>query len=87
VPTEPTAEPLPPLDTELIPPQVSREPKVAKEKTKVRFAEDILAPGPAKPVPKSRKKKKGTPSREDTEGIRHRKHHRQLEIPTEEEEY
>ena len=88
VPTEPTAEPLPPLDTKLIPPQVSLEPKVAKEKAKVRFAEDILAPGPTKPVPKSRKKKKGAPVRAETsEGIKRRKHRRESEIPLDEEEY
>ena len=87
-PTESTAEPLPPLDTEFIPPQVSLEPEVAEEKAKVRFAEDILAPGPVKPVPKSRKKKKGAPARAETgEGIKRRKQRREPEIPLDEEEY
>ena len=86
--TEATGEPLPPLDTEFIPPQVSLEPEVAKEKTKVRFAEDILVPGPTKPVPKSRKKKKGAPVRAETgEGIKRKKRHRESEIPLDEEEY
>ncbi len=82
---ESAAEPVP--VTEIIPPVVSLEPEVAAEKPQVRFAEDILAPGPAKSVPKSRKKKKGTPGKEDTEGIRHRKHRRQIEISTDDEEY
>jgi len=87
VSTEATVEPLPVLDTEFIPPQVSLEPDVAVEKPKVRFAEDILVPGPTKPVPKSKKKKKSTHGREDAEGIRQRKHRRQLEVPMEDEEY
>jgi N utilization substance protein A len=82
---ESAAEPVP--VTEIIPPVVSLEPEVAAEKPQVRFAEDILAPGPAKSVPKSRKKKKGTPGKEDTEGIRRRKHRRQIEISTDDEEY
>jgi len=84
--TEATAEPLPPLDTEFIPPQVSFEPEVAEEKAQVRFAEDIL---PSKPVPKSRrKKKKGVPDREETsEGTKRRKQPREPEIPLDEEEY
>ena len=88
VPAESTAELLPSLDTEFIPPQVSLEPEVAEEKAKVRFAEDILAPGPTKPVPKSRKKKKGAPARaEPAEGIKRRKQRREPEIPLDEEEY
>ena len=87
VSTEATAEPIPAIDTELIPPQVSSKPDITVEKPQVRFAEDILAPGPTKPVPKSKKKKKVTHGREDTEGIRRRKHRRQLEVPTEDEEY
>jgi len=87
-PAEAAGEPLPPLDTEFMPPQVSLEPKVAAEKPRVRFAEDITVPGPTKPVPKSRKKKKGTTAREETgDGIKRRKQHRELEIPIDEEEY
>ncbi len=87
VSTEVAAKPLPALDTELVSPPVASEPEVAVEKRQVRFAEDILAPGPSKPVPKSRKKKKGTPGREDAEGIRHKKHRRQPEVSTDDEEY
>ena len=86
--TEVTGEPLPPLDTEFVPPQVSLEPKVAAEKPRVRFAEDILVPGPTKPVPKSRKKKKGVPAKEGTgESIKRRKRRQEPEISLDEEEY
>jgi len=86
--TEVKGEPLPPLDTEFVPPQVSLEPKVAVEKPRVRFAEDILVPGPTKPVPKSRKKKKGVPAKEGTgESIKRRKRRREPEVSLDEEEY
>jgi N utilization substance protein A len=87
VSTKATTEPLPALETEFIPPQVSFEPTVTTEKPRLRFAEDILAPEPAKPIPKAKKKKKGAPGMEETEGIRHRKHRRQLEDLTGDEEY
>ena len=86
--TEVTGEPLPPLDTEFVPPQVSLKPKVAAEKSRVRFAEDILVPGPTKPVPKSRKKKKGVPAKEGTgESIKRRKRRQEPEVSLDEEEY
>ncbi len=84
---EAEAAPEPVPVAEIISPVVSPEPEVAAEKPQVRFAEDILVPGPAKSVPKSRKKKKGTPGKGDTEGIRRRKHRRQIEISTDDEEY
>ena len=86
--TEVAGEPLPPLDTEFVPPKVSLKPKVAAEKPRVRFAEDILVPGPTKPVPKSRKKKKGVPAKEGTgESIKRRKRRMEPEISLDEEEY
>ncbi len=51
------AEPLPALDTAFISPPASLESPVV-EKPRLRFAEDILAPGPTKPQAKSKKKKK-----------------------------
>ena len=83
------AEPLPALDTASIPPPVSFEPEVAAEKPQVRFAEDILAPVPIKPVPKSRKKKKkGAQDKEEAgAGIKRKKQRRELEVPMDEEEY
>ncbi|GAG62015.1 unnamed protein product, partial [marine sediment metagenome] len=60
-PLEEAAEPLPATDGTFIPPQVPFEPQAAAEKPQVRFAEDILVPGPTKPETKSKKrKKKGT---------------------------
>jgi len=83
------AEPLPALDTASIPPPVSLQPEVAAEKPQVRFAEDILAPVPIKPVPKSRKKKKkGAQDKEEAgAGIKRKKQRRELEVPMDEEEY
>ena len=75
------AEPMPALDTEFITPPVS-----VKEKPQVRFAEDILTSIPTKPVPKSKKKKKGVPVRTDTDELRKPKHRRQTDIPGGEEE-
>ncbi len=84
VSAETTAEPLPSLNAEFTSPQVSFEPEVTAEKLQVRFAEDILPSKPA--APKSKKKKKGTPGKEDAEGIRRRKHRRQLEVSVDDEE-
>jgi N utilization substance protein A len=76
------AEPLPALDT----PFVSSPPAV--EKPKLRFAEDILSPGPTKPQAKSkRKKKKGVQERkneEDGSGVK--KVHREPEIYIDDED-
>ena len=79
-------EPLPALDTQLIPPEVA--PPVTADKSQLRFAEDILAPRPVKTGAKSRKKKKkGTYGREVAEdGVRLKKQRRGVEIVGEEEE-
>jgi N utilization substance protein A len=84
---EPEGEPIPALETELIPPQITFEPEVSAEKRHVRFAEDIIVSGAAKPVSKSKKKKKGTAVKEDVEGIRRRKHRRQIDFSLDDEEY
>jgi len=84
---EEVGEPLPPLDTQFIPPEV--EPQVTADKPQLRFAEDILVSRPPKPGAKPRKKKrKSTYEREGTEdGVRVKKQRRGLEIIDEEEEY
>ena len=70
------AEPLPALDTAFV------SPSPVVEKPKLRFAEDILAPGPTKPQAKSKKKKKkGVQERKNEEdGSGARKLHRESEI-------
>jgi len=81
--TEADAEPLPSLDSEFAPP-VAPEPEV-DEKARLRFVEDIM---PAKPVPKSKqRKKKGTREREETEEGTRRRKRREQEIKIDEEEY
>ncbi len=82
------AEPLPALDTAFISPPASFESPRAAEKPRLRFAEDILAPGPAKPQAKSKKrKKKGVQDRESEEdGIGIRKPRRESEISIDEDE-
>jgi len=84
-----TAEPLPPLDTEFVSPEVLPEPQVTVGKPQIRFAEDIVVSGPTKPEAKSRrKKKKVTPGREAEDGIKLRKARRVPEIVEgEDEEY
>ena len=84
---EAAAEPLPPLDATLVPPEAVLEPQATSEKAQIRFAEDILVSGPTKPVAKSRKrKKKVTPDRGTAEdGIRLRKRRQESEILDEEE--
>ncbi len=74
------AEPVPALNTESITPPVT-----VVVKPQVRFAEDILTTAPPKPVSKSKKKKKGVPTRSDTGELRKPKHRRKVEIPSEEE--
>jgi len=83
------AEPLPTLDTTLIPPEPFLEPQATLEKPQLRFAEDVLVSGPTKPVPKSKKKKKkGTRDRSADDGIKLRKQRREPEILDEQgEEY
>jgi len=81
--TEADAELLPSLDSEFAPP-VAPEPEVDK-KARLRFAEDIM---PAKPMPKSKqRKKKGTREREETEEGTRRQKHREQELNIDEEEY
>ncbi|MBA7479375.1 Transcription termination/antitermination protein NusA [subsurface metagenome] len=87
-PPEEAAEPLPASDGTSIPPQIPFEPQAAVEKPQVRFAEDILVPGPTKPETKSKKrKKKGTKGKGRAEdGIRLKKQRREPEIPIDEDE-
>ena len=86
VPDE-AAEPLPALETTYFPPPASFEPPVASGKGGIRFAEDILAPGPPKPEAKQKKKRKGARTKEDVDGgIRLRKQRRGVEVIDEEEE-
>jgi len=82
-PAEP-AEPLPSLDSAFEAPP-SLEPPV-EEKVKVRFAEDIMASGPAKPQAKAKKKKKkGTAGKErDEEEVRVRRPQREQDISLDE---
>ena len=86
---EEAAEPLAPLDTTIIPQEISFKPQVTKDKPQIRFAEDIMVPVPVKPEAKSRKKKKkDTYGKErDKEGIRLRKTRRELETPEDDEGY
>jgi len=82
---EEEAEPLPALDLESLIPPIPLEPAVTEEKTKVRFAEDILGPKPPKPESKTKKKKKKV--RETAEdGVKLRKRHRQVDIPLDEDD-
>ena len=87
-PPEEAAEPLPATDGTFIPPQIPFEPQAAVEKPQVRFAEDILVPGPTKPETKSKKrKKKGTKGEGRAEdGIRLKKQRREPEIRIDEDE-
>ena len=86
-PAEAAAEPLPSLDTILVPPGTFVEPQVTLKKPQVRFAEEVLVPGPTKPVAKLRKKKKkGTRDRGASDGIKPRKRRQKPEILDEEEE-
>jgi len=81
------AKSLPALETTFIPQGVPFEPQVTVEKPKLRFAEDILVSGPAKPEAKSKKrKKKGIQGRESAEdGIKLRKLGRGPEVSIDEE--
>ncbi|MFC1941106.1 transcription termination factor NusA [Chloroflexota bacterium] len=82
------AELLPSLDSEFVPPAASSEAPALVKKPQLRFAEDILAPGPYKPQAKSKKKKKKEPRGKETgeEGIGVRKPRREREISLEDEE-
>ena len=79
-------EPLPSLDAAFVPP-VSLE-SVA-EKPRLRFAEDIMTPGPTKPQAKTKKtkKKKGVPDRDRDEGdVILRRSRREVDISMDEED-
>lgn len=86
------AEPEPVLETELAPPETILKPPVgvgAEKNVKLRFAEDVLGPGPTKATAKSKKKKKkAAPERSAEDGVKIRKQRREREILDEEgEEY
>jgi len=85
-PAEAAAEPVT-LETELVPPETILKPPVELKTPQLRFAEDVLQPGPAKPVAKSRKKKKEARDRGAEDGIKLRKRRQKAEILDEEEEY
>ena len=84
-----TTEPAPAAEEAITEPVVFYEPKVAEEKSELRFAEDILGPRPDKPADKSKKKKKkAVPAREGAEdGIRIKKRRRDADILSEDEEF
>ncbi len=83
-----TAEPLTAPDTTSVSPGVPFKPQVTVKKPEIRFAEDILAPGPTKPVAKSKKrKKKGAGSRaSDEEGAKLKKARRVSEVVEDEDD-
>jgi len=86
-PPEEAAESPAATDGTFIPPQIPVEASAAVEKSQVRFAEDILVPGPPKPETKSKKRKKGTKGRERAEdGISLKKRRRAPEVPIDEDE-
>ncbi len=73
---------------ELIPPPAVLEPKEAGGKTKLRFAEDIMAPRRARAETKAKKKKKGAYARDTGEDtVKARKGRRDYETEGDEEEY
>ncbi|MFC1955376.1 transcription termination factor NusA [Chloroflexota bacterium] len=82
------AKTAPAPEAEPIPPETFFAPQVAAEKSRLRFAEDILAPTTAKPDAKSKKKKKRTRGKESAEdGIKLKKTRRGVEITEEDEDY
>jgi len=88
---EERAEPVPVSEEVLIPPQIIFEPQVTEGKPLLRFAEDIMAPRPAKATAKAskaKKKKKGAYGKEGaTDGIKPRKARREPTIEEDEEDY
>ncbi|MBM4447671.1 MAG: transcription termination/antitermination protein NusA [Chloroflexi bacterium] len=82
------AEPVPAAEEVPIEPPVFFEPQVTERKAEIRFAEDILAPRPDKPVEKPKKKKKGVSAKESAEdGIRIKKRRRDTDFLEGDEEY
>jgi N utilization substance protein A len=75
-------EPVPALDTTLVPPAITFEPPVTLEKTELRFAEDNLVTGLPKPVAQPRKKKKKSGRDKDSieDGVKLRKRRRRVEF-------
>ncbi len=85
---EVAAEPEPPLDTKLVLPSALLESQAKSETPQLRFAEDVLAFAPTKPVAKSKRRKKDTRERGVDDGARGRKRRQKPEVlPEEEEEY
>ncbi|MDP6647353.1 MAG: transcription termination factor NusA [Dehalococcoidales bacterium] len=83
-----TITPTPPLDSTLLPPLVPMGTSSAAKQPGLRFAEDIMGPGPSKPPSKSRKKqKKDIGDRDGADGGRGRKARLELNVPLDEEEY
>ncbi len=83
-----TIAPTPPLDSTLLPPLVPMGTATAAKQPRLRFAEDIMVPGPSKPPSKSRKKqKKDIRDRDGEDGGRGRKARLELDTPLDEEEY
>ena len=84
------AVPLPTVDIPFIPPPVPLEAPAAKEarKPRLRFAEDISAPGPIKPQVKPKKKKKKGYQEQDSEedGVGRKKSRRETGILLDDEE-
>ena len=84
---EEAAEPLAASEGTFIPPQIPVEAPAVVKKTQVRFAEDILLPGPPKPETKSKKKRKSTKGKERAEdGISLKKRRRAPKISIDEDE-
>ncbi len=85
------AELLPSLDTVFVAPSVPAGPPAAAEKSSLRFAEDIMGGGPAKPLGKSPKKKRdktGKDRKEDEDGSRRpRRGSRATVVVEDEDEY
>jgi N utilization substance protein A len=87
-----TAQPVPARDTAFVPQGVPFEPKVEKEKSGIRFAEDIQARAPVKPETTSKKKKKkkkgGVGKESAVDGIKLKKVRRGPQLPvSEDDEY
>ena len=78
------AEPLPALDTAFVAPAVPFQSPAVTKKPGLRFAEDILSPGPPKPQTKSKKKKKkgsqGRDSEEEGVGARASRRIREISL-------
>jgi N utilization substance protein A len=85
------AEPEPVLETKLAPPETILKPPIrvgAEAALKLRFAEDVLGPSPAKAASKSKKKKKkGAPERSADDGVRGRRRRERETVDEEGEEY